>query len=76
MSHFSVAVFHEEGQSIDELLAPYNEEIEYAPYLRFTKLEAIAHAREDYPYMADKTDEECYELVSGWYIADRNGNDS
>ena len=57
MSHFSVAVFHEEGQSIDELLAPYNEEIEYAPYLRFTKLEAIAHAREDYPYMADKTDE-------------------
>lgn len=74
MSHFSVAVFHEEGQSIDELLAPYNEEIEYAPYLRFTKPEAIAHAREDYPYMAGKTDEECYELVSGWYIADRNGN--
>ena len=27
MSHFKVAVFHGEGQSIEELLAPYDEEI-------------------------------------------------
>ena len=30
MSHFKVAVFHGEGQSIEELLAPYDEEIKYA----------------------------------------------
>lgn len=74
MSHFSVAVFHEEGQSVEKLLAPYDEEIEYAPYLRFTRQEAIAHARKDYPYMADKSDDECFELMAGWYILGKDGN--
>ncbi len=74
MSHFSVAVIHEEGQRIDELLAPYDEEIEYAPYLKYTRQVAIAHARKDYPYMADKSDEEYFELVADWYILGKDGD--
>ena len=74
MSHFSVAVFHEEGQSIEKLLAPYDEEIEYAPYLRYTRKEAIAHARKNYSYMPDKSDDECFEFVADWYILGRDGN--
>lgn len=33
MSHFSVAVFHKVDESIDELLAPYDENLEVEPYL-------------------------------------------
>ena len=71
MSHFVVYVFtKEDGRGVDELLAPYNEGIEYAPYIQYTREQAIAKVRkdiEDYKnglyakYLADpeKYKEEC-----------------
>jgi len=35
MSHFVVAVFHKENQSVDELLAPYNENIKNNPNVKW-----------------------------------------
>ena len=37
MSHFAVAVIHEKEQDIDEMLAPYNENIDVEPYVEYTK---------------------------------------
>ena len=63
MSHFAVAVFTEpNGKTVEELLAPYDENIEYEPYIQYTKEQAIAKVRkeiEDYKngtyakYLAD-----------------------
>lgn len=48
MSHFSVAVFTKpNGETVEELLAPYYEGIEYEPYVYLTKEEAIAKVRKD-----------------------------
>ena len=48
MSHFSVAVFTEyNGKSLDELLAPYDESIVMAPYIKYTREEAIAKERKE-----------------------------
>ena len=48
MSHFVVYVFTKEnGKGVDELLAPYNEEIEYAPYILYTKKQAIEKVRRE-----------------------------
>lgn len=41
MSHFVVAVIHKEDQYVDEMLAPYSEYIEVAPYVSRTKKEII-----------------------------------
>ena len=48
MSHFTVAVFHRKDQDIEELLAPYDENIEVAPYVRRTKQQIIEDAREQF----------------------------
>lgn len=51
MSHFCVYVFHDKDTSIDTLLAPYDENLEFEPYVEYTKEEAIAKVRneiEDY----------------------------
>ena len=74
MSHFAVAVFHNEDQSVDELLAPYDEGIKYAPYLKFSKQDAINYVREKYREMLDKNDDDCWNLIASWYIPDRKGN--
>lgn len=74
MSHFVVAVFHEEDQSVDELLAPYDEEIKYAPYLKYSKQEAINYVRKNYREMLGNSDEECWKLIASWYIYDRKGD--
>lgn len=47
MSHFSVAVFHREDQSVEDLLAPYDESIVVAPYIKYTREQAIAKTRKD-----------------------------
>ena len=48
MSHFTVLVFtKEDGKTVDELLAPYDEHIEYAPYVKYTKQQAIDHVRKE-----------------------------
>lgn len=74
MRHFVVAVFHEEDQSVEELLAPYDEEIKYAPYLKYSKQEAIDYVRKNYSEMLDKADNECWNLIASWYISDKKGN--
>lgn len=48
MSHFAVYVFTKEnGKSVDELLAPYNECIEYAPYVQYTKEQAVEKVKKE-----------------------------
>ena len=47
MSHFSVAVFHREDQDVEDLLAPYDENIVVAPYIKYTREQAIAKTRRD-----------------------------
>ena len=48
MSHFTVYVFtNGDGKDVEDLLAPYDENIEYAPYIQYTKAQAIAHIRKD-----------------------------
>ena len=37
MSHFNCLVIHKEEQNIDELMAPYSEELKIKPYIRETK---------------------------------------
>ena len=75
MSHFNVAVFTtEDGLSVDELLAPYDEELTHAPHLEFTKQEAIIEARNRYPKLSDKSDDECWKYMAEGYITDKHGN--
>ena len=48
MSHFSVAVFTKPGgKSVEELLAPYDENIEVKPYIYKTKEDIIKSIRDD-----------------------------
>ena len=42
MSHFSVAVFHREDQSIESLLSPFDENKQVEPYIEYTRQEAEA----------------------------------
>ena len=47
MSHFCVYVFRNKNTTVSELLAPYDENIELAPYVLYTKEQAIAKVRSD-----------------------------
>ena len=47
MSHFCVYVFHDKNTTVDELLAPYDENIKIAPYVLYTKEQAIAKIRSE-----------------------------
>lgn len=46
MSHYVVLVLSEENQSIEELLEPYDENIEVEPYVSKTKQEVIQQGKE------------------------------
>ena len=46
MSHYTVAVFTKEGQSLEELMEPFYEGIEVEPYIAKTKQEIIQEAKE------------------------------
>lgn len=51
MSHFTVAVITAEKEKLDEMLAPYDENLKVGPYIERTKKEIIEIARkqkEDY----------------------------
>lgn len=79
MSHYMVAVIHKPEQSVDELLAPYSENIEVDPYLKMTKEEVIKYVRENYSNVDELSDEECWKkYVDGWGIGadlvDSDGN--
>ena len=75
MSHFAVAVFHNNSQDIDALLAPYDENLEVAPYIRYTKQEAITRAREMFCWEGH-TDEELWQMLADDYDnnTDSDGN--
>ena len=73
MSHFSVAVFHRQDQSLEELLDPYDENKEVSPYVSFTREEAIAYARENYD-AEGSTDEECWKMMAEDAETDADGN--
>ena len=73
MSHFSVAVFQRKDQDLDELLAPYSEELKVEPYIQYTRQEAIDYARKN-AKMADKSDEECWQYMAEDYMSDSHGN--
>lgn len=45
MSHFTVSVITKPGQSVDDLLAPYDEGLEVEPYIYRTKAEMIERFR-------------------------------
>lgn len=75
MSHFTVAVFHKNNQSVDDLLAPYYEGLEVEPYIWKTREEAIEYAKQWYPdYCKDKSDEECWKMLAEDSKTDEEGN--
>lgn len=76
MSHFSVAVIHRKDQSIEKLLAPYDENIEVAPYVIMTRQEAIDHARKYHNLGKNPTDEDCWKSTAEGYHnkTDKDGN--
>lgn len=48
MSHFVVYVFNNVNKNdVEDLLAPYDENIEYAPYIKYTRQQAIAAVRNE-----------------------------
>jgi len=68
MSHFSVAVFTDGAKTVEELLAPYDENIEMPVYVKETKEQIIKRIREEikeyaeHGYYAEwKSDPEKYE---------------
>ena len=60
MSHYAVAVIHRPNQSVEELLAPYSENLEVEPYIYKTKAEAVADVRNNDDEYKDKSDDECW----------------
>ena len=67
MSHYTVAVFHTEDQDYEDLLAPYSENLEVEPYVRYTRQEAIDWVRKNYTGYGDKSDEECWQCMADDY---------
>lgn len=68
MSHFAVLVLHEEDQSIRDLLAPYDENLEVEPYIKYTRTQAINKMREEYPNACkDMSEDEIFQEACEWY---------
>lgn len=68
MSHFAVLVLHEEDQSIRDLLAPYDENLEVEPYIKYTRTQAINKMREEYPNTCkDMSEDEIFQEACEWY---------
>lgn len=74
MSHYAVAVFHRNDQNIEELLAPFDENMAVEPYISYTRQEAIDYARKNYKSAAGKTDDECWQMVAEDEQTDADGN--
>lgn len=74
MSHFAVAVLTDRSTTVDELLAPFDENIVVEKYMRHTKEDLIRRAREDLEYVkTSKYDE--YVKDPEAYLRDKcNGN--
>lgn len=77
MSHYTVAVIHHPEQDIDELLAPFDENIKVPKYISYTKQQAVAHVRKYWKDVEDLSDEECYVKMAADYeddMKDAEGN--
>lgn len=78
MSHFSVAVFTKpNGETVEELLTPYYEELEVEPYVDITRkdaLEEIAAYEDKYPEYKNMTDEEKIKSWFGYRLFNENGD--
>lgn len=48
MSHFLTLVFHEEDQSVEDMLAPYDEQLPCAPFIKYTRKQAIEYQRQNF----------------------------
>ena len=57
MSHYAVLVIHREDQDVEELLAPYNENLEVEPYLKYKHDEALKMLRDEYGYKEEDIDD-------------------
>lgn len=87
MSHFTVLVLTKpNGKTVDELLAPYSEELEVAPYVYRTKEEIIENAKKNKSRILDRLKEK-NETPNDWdkkylnaetdedfYLAERDDN--
>lgn len=77
MSHFTCAVFTREGQTVDELLAPYDENMPVDRYVQYTRQEAIKDVREWLGKDEKTSDEECWEIMASDFdedMIDEEGN--
>jgi len=74
MSHYAVLVIHEENQNIDELLAPYNENLKVEPYLKYKYDEAIKKAKEEYGYKHRSNKELLKIFANDCRLIDINGD--
>ena len=66
MSHFTVAVITAKKEKLEEMLAPYDEELEVEPYIERTKKEIIEKARkwkEDFFFFLKEG-----KKLSGWEL--------
>lgn len=66
MSHYVVAVFTEQGQSLDNLLDPFYEGIEVDPYICETKAEIIESAKKMKERILERMNDEEY-VKSEWH---------
>lgn len=68
MSHYAVLVLHKANQNIDDMLAPYSENLEVEPYKEYTKQEALDYIKKEYvPYndfMKNYSDDE----LINWFV--------
>lgn len=74
MSHFSVAVFHRENQSIESLLDPYDASKQVEPYIEYSRKEAIDLARKRIPGCKRLTDDQCWDMLADGRKTDKDGN--
>lgn len=71
MSHYAVLILHEEEQNIEDLLAPYNENLEVEPYFKHTYDEALKLVKEEYVpfnnFLKEYSDKELIDwFVDSW----------
>ena len=74
MSHYAVLVIHKENQDIEELLAPYDENLEVEPYLKYEYDEAIKKAKEEYGYKHRSNKELLKIFANDYGLVDINGD--
>ena len=68
MSHYAVLVIHDKGQGIEELLAPYDENLKVEPYLKYKHDDAIEMIKKEYiPFNNDIKEYSDNELLN-WFV--------